>query len=256
MTTRRTWILFAGLPVASLLAYFLLLGTLPTRWVRFLLSETGPVELGTALLFFAASFVAVGHLRRHRDVPAGYRALFVLFAIAGLFVALEEISYGQHLVEFESPQWFMENNKQQETNLHNLIGSKPSRRVRTLGNISFPVFCLVLPLIFLRNREAWTPGHWPYYLLPRTELISLTIVSLLVTVPKKFPENMLAHDWQTRLGEVKEFYWALIAFLYICLMSKRLTANASSEEQIETVPFPAQDSQPTQDSQHVQKRAA
>ena len=44
-----------------------------------------------------------------------------LLCIAWLIFALEEISWGQRIFDFESPQFFMTHNRQQETNLHNLF---------------------------------------------------------------------------------------------------------------------------------------
>lgn len=43
------------------------------------------------------------------------------FAIVAFLGAMEEISWGQHLFHFESSEYFMQNNHQQETNLHNFI---------------------------------------------------------------------------------------------------------------------------------------
>jgi len=39
-----------------------------------------------------------------------------------IFLAsMEEISWGQHIFHFPSSRYFLENNLQEETNLHNLI---------------------------------------------------------------------------------------------------------------------------------------
>ena len=46
--------------------------------------------------------------------------LIALFIIGCLFMALEEISYGQWIFGWESPAFFQEINAQKETNLHNM----------------------------------------------------------------------------------------------------------------------------------------
>ncbi|MEA3522081.1 MAG: hypothetical protein U9R50_03835 [Campylobacterota bacterium] len=43
------------------------------------------------------------------------------FAVVAFLGAMEEISWGQHLFHFESSEYFIQNNHQQETNLHNFI---------------------------------------------------------------------------------------------------------------------------------------
>lgn len=48
--------------------------------------------------------------------------LFLLGTSVFLFFGLEEISWGQRLLNYEVPEWFMRNNIQLETNLHNLDG--------------------------------------------------------------------------------------------------------------------------------------
>src|SRR5262245_45394997 len=78
-------------------------------------SEYGPVELGTAAAFTAASILAFGLAKRTRGVPVFIRVLYALFAVGALFAMLEEISYGQHFFGWQSPHWFQEKNVQHET---------------------------------------------------------------------------------------------------------------------------------------------
>lgn len=226
--TRREWRLWVGLPALSIPLCLLVLSPLSDAWNEWFLSETGPIELGTAALFLAASVGAVGYLRKHRPrLPRPYRALFGLFAVTAFFVAMEEISYGQHLLGFESPAWFRQHNYQDETNLHNLFGNKPSRRLRAVGSIAIPLVCIVLPLVYRKRTETWRPGHWTYYLLPRMELIALVAIAQLVTVPDKLPDWII--EDVSRSGELKELYWAIAAFSYIRLLDRRQTEAPARE---------------------------
>jgi len=216
-------------PILGLALLVLTLTLLPHRWDLWLLSESGPVELGTAALFVAAAVAAVKHVKTHREqLPRIYRVAFGLFAAAALFVALEELSYGQHLLSFRSPEWFQHHNKQNELNLHNLYGSSISRRMRLLGSIAIPAVCIILPLIYRKRPEAWTPNHWTHFLLPGTELITLVVLAQLVTVPNKLPEELVG-EW-SRLGEIKELYWAVAAYCYIRGLSRRQHSMAHSEQ--------------------------
>ena len=50
-------------------------------------------------------------------------ATLLLFTFGMLLIALEELSWGQQLFKWESPQLFLEINTQGETNLHNTYGA-------------------------------------------------------------------------------------------------------------------------------------
>lgn len=83
--------------------------------------EDGPVEYATAfgLLFccFAFASHAVSLRRRAMTLAAICTGVYALLFFLGTG---EEISWGQRIFGWESGDFFMENNKQFETNLHNL----------------------------------------------------------------------------------------------------------------------------------------
>lgn len=103
------------------ISLFLPLLRLDNRIYRAVLREDGPIEAATALLFFVA-FVAGARAARqlYKD---GYRlqsALYVAFAAVMFFCAGEEISWGQRIFGFATPEGFEEINKQDELTLHNI----------------------------------------------------------------------------------------------------------------------------------------
>ena len=49
------------------------------------------------------------------------RWFFLLLALASFYAFMEEISWGQRLIGFDSPAFFHENSYQDETNIHNLL---------------------------------------------------------------------------------------------------------------------------------------
>lgn len=77
------------------------------------MEEDRAVEWATVLLFLVAGVVRSYHAIRTRRV---FDALVGLFC---LFVAGEEISWGQRLIGYTPPGVFLEHNTQQEANLHN-----------------------------------------------------------------------------------------------------------------------------------------
>ncbi|MEQ9261180.1 MAG: hypothetical protein RIG84_18995 [Roseovarius sp.] len=116
--------------------------------------EDGPVEYGTALCLLASSLLLLANAGALAG--RGLRLAAVLTAIYGLvffFGAGEEISWGQRIFGWESSDFFKQNNKQMETNLHNLVvGDQAlSRTVFGKGLTAVVLLYLVaLPLLYPR----------------------------------------------------------------------------------------------------------
>lgn len=109
-------VLFHVLAASWILGMLLLGRFAPDRYYM-LMQEDRIVEWGTVWLFLAAGVIGFRNSIRRRRIFDGLVALFCLF-IAG-----EEFSWGQRLLGFYSPEYFLANNFQQEVNIHNLPGS-------------------------------------------------------------------------------------------------------------------------------------
>lgn len=107
-----------ALYIAALLGVLLMLtlAHAAAEQYRALMQEDRVAEWWTTTLFATA-----GALRLHAAVRAR-RPFDLLVGIFCLFVAGEEISWGQRLLGFTPPGSFLEHNAQQEANLHNLAG--------------------------------------------------------------------------------------------------------------------------------------
>ena len=233
---RRHLFYYFVFPALSLVAYFVNLWFLPSESRHWFHREIGLIERGTAVFFVLAACVAAALYFKTRDsVVKRYRVLYLAFALAGLFVALEEVSWGQKVFWWESPQWFVQHNHKAETNLHNMFGSKPSHRLRAIASVGCPFICIVLPLLVLRRRGQYTSDHWAYFLLPRKELICLATVTLVLTALNRFDSIRNIATWRTHFGELKEFYWSVTAFFYVIILWQRLVSSAAKVE-MSTIP--------------------
>jgi hypothetical protein len=92
----------------------LLLGHAAPAQYQKLLQEDRIVEWATVWLFFAAGIMGMRNAVRERR---GFDGLVALFCV---FVAGEEISWGQRLLGYYPPEFFLDHNFQQEFTLHNL----------------------------------------------------------------------------------------------------------------------------------------
>ncbi len=86
--------------------------------------------------------------------PGGARRVWIAAALLFLFGAAEEISYGQRVVGWASPPWFLEHNRQQETNVHNLMWGHVNINKVVFGKwltIVIALYLLVLPFLARRG---------------------------------------------------------------------------------------------------------
>ncbi len=116
---------------AAVFVDFLLLSLLAValadreKWTR-LVREDGIVEWTTVfLLLVAAVLFGRRALSARRAADAVGVAASLALAAFCVFVAGEEVSWGQRLMGFTPPDVFLENNRQQEFNLHNFFNHIP-----------------------------------------------------------------------------------------------------------------------------------
>jgi hypothetical protein len=211
------------LPCLGMVIYGVSLALMPHDMFLWVFdSEYGPVEIGTAACWFTACALAFGLAVRTRGrAPAAVRVLYVVFALGALFAGLEEISYGQHLFGWQSPRWFVEKNAQHETNLHNLFSDKPTKTLRNAAIAGVTVGGIVLPAAAMWAGGQFAPGRFAYYLLPRSELIPLVTVTLLMRLFRTLPHG-LREGRDTALFEMLELYVAITALLYVLIVRRRL----------------------------------
>lgn len=124
-----------------------------------LLGEDGLVEWMQFLCFtvLAATlgFIAADKMSRQPKLSLEVIGIIGLTALVAL-AALEEISWFQRVLGIDSPEFFKQNNKQFETNLHNLALGSASLHKTILVKLIFVVGIthnVILPLI-ARKRPA------------------------------------------------------------------------------------------------------
>jgi hypothetical protein len=128
---------------AGWIVTFMVLGeTAPERY-HLLLQEDRVVEWVTVGLFLAAGMAGIV-----RAVPS--RRLFD--GLVGVFcfvVAAEEVSWGQRLLGFYPPEFFLGNNFQQELNFHNLPQAFVQPKWFLMAFLA--AYGILLPLLSLRD---------------------------------------------------------------------------------------------------------
>lgn len=141
--------------LAILASYLVVILPQPTAAV--LLREDGPIEQGTVLFFLmgCAGLVQASRLRGarapRREEGEGRRVAFLTLAALLFVCAGEEMSWGQRIFGWKTPEQWSARNAQAETNLHNLAliegGVRDARtqhlpRSLTNANRLFAIFWL------------------------------------------------------------------------------------------------------------------
>jgi hypothetical protein len=172
-----------GLVLGVLALEMLLWEYYPDLYLRSV-QEDEFLEWGTFWAFFtaAAVFLYASFLQRRREGRLPW--FFLLVALFCLFVAGEEVSWGQRLFGYRPPSYFLEFNYQQELNLHNLV--RTALRKAALSGVIIS-YGIVLPLLavmslFRRWLSQWAITPPPLYLLPS---FTVTLV-VYITYPMRY----------------------------------------------------------------------
>lgn len=103
-------------------------------------ADIGPVEYGTALFFgVSAALLTLAGLR----VLGWNGAVYLGAAILCFFVAGEEISWGQWIFHWQTPEALAAVNLQHETNLHNLVNPRVYDLVYAIAGFAFLAIALI-----------------------------------------------------------------------------------------------------------------
>ncbi len=184
-----------------------------------LTKEDGLYETLGALLFLMASVVFLFNFLKTKN----RNIFFLLFTLAFLFAAGEEISWGQRIFNFNTPLVIETNNAQKEFNFHNLnfiqhgqgIGTSLKELLLNFNRLfilSWIAYCILIPLanryssklrsLFIRLRLPIT-SIWFGMLFLLNEITSKTLELFVFALRNNSPD----------IYEIKEALWGLLVFL-------------------------------------------
>lgn len=190
-----------------------------------LLSEDGVVESLSAGFFFMSSIGLVILAFVNRDTWRWQVFLFAGLVMA--FVAGEEISWGQRIFGFETPDLFETANYQGEANLHNLLLDRGDRIQVVLV---FVCVCVIFSARF-SNKVKWFDIPYPSMSLAFGLLIALylrdwllpgTLADILIGIISKYGLLifLLAYISFSSLGKDRKLILILCATIALILSSE------------------------------------
>jgi len=117
---------FIGILLLTLFGIYSIFVLLGEKTLSFLTTEDGLIESAGALFFFAAAMLFLILFWKDKlgnDLflfRTGKNVFYLLLAFLFLVAAGEEISWGQRILNFRTPEVFEQKNVQKELNIHNL----------------------------------------------------------------------------------------------------------------------------------------
>ncbi|HOX75972.1 MAG TPA: hypothetical protein PK521_15920 [Bacteroidales bacterium] len=195
-------VLFISILIAIYLRYFVSIES----YLGFV-KEDGIIEYLTFFFLLLSSFVCLTKVIKYINIREGLWILtWSILAGMFFFAAGDEISWGQRIFNIQSSEFFLEHNKQAETNIHNLVIGGTSINKLVFSQIMFTV----LAIYFLFSRLMVAKIRFVRDLvnrfripLPRTLHIITMVVALLLILTIQ----------QIKDSELNELSFAMIFFM-------------------------------------------
>lgn len=207
------------IPVLFIIIQFGIELFVPAQYMVAIHSEGGLHETLQSVCLLIAFILAVRgaiQVDWHTKKPVGI--WFVLAAICTFYVSGEEISWGQHILNWDTPSYWAAVNDQNETNLHNTsawLDQKP-RLILFIGIVAGG---LLVPAL-----RRWKPSllpaqfSWAY---PSNLLIVPALGVLLPYTAQEIAEHIVHGGIFERVSEVQELYMYYFVILYFIDLHKR-----------------------------------
>jgi len=172
------------------------------------------------------------------SAPAGrvrfMRAAFLLYGFAAVMVCLEEVSYGQHFLHFNTPEWFIEYNKNKELNLHNLGQDTPAYALRTAGYAVVSLLGIAAPLFMRFSKAKPARGGLIDSFIPTAWMIVPSLLHLFANVPTNLlilfaggGQIVDAAYYFEESGEYEEYMLGLWVILYMAATHIKLRVGTA-----------------------------
>jgi hypothetical protein len=216
----RWWLMYVIVPVLLLVA--VIAAHYAGGAIRYSVWESpvGILESGTgALALVAAAIALIASFQPLIRRAWAVRGWLLAFVVALIYFAGEDLNWGQYYFGWETPQYFLEHNKEHETNLHN-ISTWFNQKPRIMVELWLLVACILVPLGWRQPRQL-TARLVPAMFWPDGRLVFIAVMALVV----------LATDWMAKRGfiprtlrwsEVEELFFAYGWLLYSMMLLGRV----------------------------------
>lgn len=173
--------------------------------------EDGFIEYITLIPLLVAAGTALVYRNRFSDAKSRYfKMLMVMVFASCLFVAGEEISWGQRLFNVQSSEFFLQNNVQAETNLHNMqIGDVKINKLVFSKMLYLMVGIYLTAVPYLYQKNASFKKFMDFHGIPVPQLYqTMSCALLFVSI------SLIPHGKNAEILEVGICHLFLLIFLF------------------------------------------
>lgn len=210
-----------GIPVAFALFLMAVYAVSPDFYNNWILPEGyGFLELGHFFIPLVGLYFAIWLLFRPfvRRRPLVF-AVAIVGTLSCIYIAGEEMSWGQHFFNWQTPDYWAQINRQQETNLHNtmdLFDKKPRVLLEIgvlVGGLIIPSLAAFLPWI---RRNRWS------LFLPAAALVPVSLGAAYFKIVATLAGVMGMQSPVSRPAEATESYLYLFILFYLITFARRV----------------------------------
>lgn len=220
------------LPTLCIASVFIARAISPEVSYAWIVSPHGFLENGPTIFLIAAVVYMVQAFRKP-GVWEDYsiRGWMLLFILAAVYFSGEDLNWGQYWFNWDVPQYFLENNKEQETNLHNMstwFNQKP----RLVMLVWALVACALVPLGWEWPKQKLS-RIVPDVLWPKTrDFLFVVIVAGLFQAAENYEQAVLKDNLfgDIRFSELQELLLAYLMMLYALHLRDRLPLKKSEKK--------------------------
>lgn len=214
--------LWLWLPILGLITKIKTELYIESQHVEWLVGENGPYEIIEALILVIALGIAIFTLIKMDKSNKWMIAWVSLAALCCFYVAGEEISWGQHILQWNTPEYWKALNDQGETNLHN-TSSWLDQKPRLILSIGVYIGGIILPLMMMYRPETIKKSFLNRFqeIFPTRQFMVVAFICLFIKIADKLADVTQFHIF-ARNAESEEMFLFYFVFLYLLLMKKRL----------------------------------
>lgn len=222
MSIKSDKILWLWLPILGVAAQILVELFVPANQIADFHSESGPHETIQALLTLVGAFLAFKILLMPQVKERIFVFLWVLLAfLACIYITGEETSWGQHIIGWNTPEYWAQLNDQGETNFHN-TSSWLDQKPRLVLEIGVLIGGVLIPALHYFKVSLPQKFHLIY---PDSRVFTTSIIALGITITDKIDDAMKDIEIMHRASEVEEVYLFYFVFLYLIYLRQKMASQ-------------------------------
>ena len=178
--------------------------------------ENGFVENLQSILLFLSIILIIKYRKIYKENLL-IRIFLIIYLVGLIYYFGEEISWGQHFIKWNTPEFFENYNNQNETNIHN-ISNLFDQLPRTLVLL----FCgIIVPFTIILQKYIKINKDILHILCPDRKLLIISITLIFFSIPDILIDKFSLHPGWTDINGVRldnfSYFFDMISFNFIRL---------------------------------------